>query len=158
MSLTLELVAQQEHELQLKEFNHQVAWSIGLALKEAAEACDAAVAIEVYGFGQTLFQYAMTGTCADHLDWVRRKRNSVLRYGHSSYYLSLYNKQKQRDFENQPHLDAREYCAHGGAFPIRILGSGLIGVMTVSGLSQLDDHQLVVDVLKAMVMTSTELA
>ena len=27
MSLTLELVAQQEHELQLKEFNHQVAWS-----------------------------------------------------------------------------------------------------------------------------------
>lgn len=89
MSLTLELVAQQEHELQLKEFNHQVAWSIGLALKEAAEACDAAVAIEVYGFGQTLFQYAMTGTCADHLDWVRRKRNSVLRYGHSSYYLSV---------------------------------------------------------------------
>ncbi|NMS18507.1 hypothetical protein HKB37_28680, partial [Vibrio parahaemolyticus] len=114
MSLTLELVALQEHELQLAEFNHHIAWSIGLALKEEAEARGAAVAIEVYGFGQTLFQYAMAGTCADHVDWVRRKRNSVLRYGHSSYYLSLYNKQKQRDFENQPHLDAREYCAHGG--------------------------------------------
>lgn len=95
----------------------------------------------------------MAGTCADHLDWVRRKRNSVLRYGHSSYYLSLYNKQKQRDFENQPHLDAREYCAHGGAFPIRLSGSGLVGVVTVSGLPQLDDHQLVVDILKTMTET-----
>ncbi|MGC0280859.1 heme-degrading domain-containing protein [Vibrio alginolyticus] len=150
MSLTLELVALQEHQLQLAEFNHHIAWS---ALKEEAEACGAAVAIEVYGFGQTLFQYAMAGTCADHVDWVRRKRNSVLRYGHSSYYLSLYNKQKQRDFENQPHLDAREYCAHGGAFPIRLSGSGLVGVVTVSGLPQLDDHQLVVEILKTMTET-----
>lgn len=128
MSLTLELVALQEHELQLAEFNHHIAWSIGLALKEEAEACGAAVAIEVYGFGQTLFQYAMAGTCADHVDWVRRKRNSVLRYGHSSYYLSLYNKQKQRDFENQPHLDAREYCAHGGAFQFGFLGLVWLGL------------------------------
>lgn len=93
MSLTLVEIAQQEEALQLNHFNHDVAWQLGCALKQMAESQQAAVAIEVYGFGQTLFQYAMPGTCADHLDWLRRKRNSVLRYGRSSYYLSLYNAQ-----------------------------------------------------------------
>ncbi|ELV8853108.1 heme-degrading domain-containing protein [Vibrio fluvialis] len=150
MSLTLVEIAQQEEALQLSHFNHDVAWQLGCALKQMAESQQVAVAIEVYGFGQTLFQYAMPGTCADHLDWMRRKRNSVLRYGRSSYYLSLYNAQKQREFEMQPHIDAAEYCAHGGSFPIRIAGSGLVGAVTVSGLAQLEDHQMVSNALQSL--------
>ncbi|EKO3376184.1 heme-degrading domain-containing protein [Vibrio fluvialis] len=150
MSLTLAEIAQQEEALQLNHFNHDVAWQLGCALKQMAESQQVAVAIEVYGFGQTLFQYAMPGTCADHLDWMRRKRNSVLRYGRSSYYLSLYNAQKQREFETQPHIDAAEYCAHGGSFPIRIAGSGLVGAVTVSGLAQLEDHQMVSNALQSL--------
>ncbi|EPS3421199.1 heme-degrading domain-containing protein [Vibrio fluvialis] len=150
MSLTLVEIAQQEEALQLSHFNHDVAWQLGCALKQMAESQQVAVAIEVYDFGQTLFQYAMPGTCADHLDWMRRKRNSVLRYGRSSYYLSLYNAQKQREFEMQPHIDAAEYCAHGGSFPIRIAGSGLVGAVTVSGLAQLEDHQMVSNALQSL--------
>ncbi|MBE4577248.1 hypothetical protein BOO30_07020 [Vibrio navarrensis] len=155
MSLTLAEIAQQEEALQLSQFNHDVAWQLGCTLKQMAESQQVAVAIEVYGFGQTLFQYAMPGTCADHLDWMRRKRNSVLRYGRSSYYLSLYNAQKQREFETQPHIDAAAYCAHGGSFPIRIAGSGLVGVVTVSGLPSLHDHNLVTQAL-AQVMAESE--
>ncbi|KDM91110.1 heme-degrading domain-containing protein [Photobacterium galatheae] len=150
MSLTLEVLAEQETCLQLDEFNHATAWALGTWLKRSAEAKQVSVAIEVYGFGQVLFAYAMPNTSSDHLDWIRRKRNSVLRYGKSSYYLGRYNAQKQREFENQPHIDSQEYCAHGGSFPIRVKNCGLVGAVTVSGLPQEDDHQLVTEALRAI--------
>ncbi len=138
----------QETELQFAQFNSKTAWKLGYAIKEATEKLSASVAIEIYAFEQVLFSYAMPGTSKDHQDWARRKRQSVLRYGHSSYYLGQYNSSKQREFENQAHIDVREYCAHGGSFPIRIKGSGVVGAITVSGLLQEDDHILVVNTLR----------
>ncbi|MGP8307897.1 heme-degrading domain-containing protein [Vibrio sp. YIC-376] len=139
---------EQEAELQFNQFNHGTAWELGCSLKSAAEERSAAVTIEVYAFEQVLFSYAMAGTSKDNQDWARRKRQSVLRFGHSSHYLGHYNASKQRDFESQPHIDANEYCAHGGAFPIRIKGSGLVGVITVSGLPSEEDHNMVVSALR----------
>ncbi|ANQ20115.1 hypothetical protein BA893_22170 [Vibrio natriegens] len=140
---------EQEAELQLNHFNHGTAWELGCALKSAAEGRSATVFIEVYAFEQVLFSYAMEGSTKDKQDWAKRKRQSVLRFGHSSHYLGHYNASKQRDFDSQPHIDAREYCAHGGAFPIRIKGSGLVGVITVSGLPSEEDHNMVIEVLRA---------
>ncbi|MGF1681400.1 heme-degrading domain-containing protein [Photobacterium minamisatsumaniensis] len=138
----------QETELQFAYFNNEAAWKLGYAIKQATEKISASVAIEIYAFEQVLFSYAMPETNKDHQDWVRRKRQSVLRYGHSSYYLGQYNASKLREFESQVHIDVREYCAHGGSFPIRIKGSGLVGAITVSGLPQVDDHILVINTLR----------
>lgn len=147
MSYTLESLIEQEHQLELEYFNQDVAWQLGSCIKTLAEKKGASISIEVFGFGQTLFQYCMMGSSADQLDWIRRKRNSVLCYGKSTYYLSLYNEGKKRVFETQPHIDPNEYCAHGGSFPIRIKGSGLVGVVTASGLASLEDHELVTQAL-----------
>ncbi|GGB20902.1 heme-degrading domain-containing protein [Agarivorans gilvus] len=141
-----EVLAQEQH-LQLLHFNNQTAWQLGCALKQAVEDLAAAVSIEVYAFEQVLFSYAMPGTSKDNLEWIRRKRQAVMRFGHSSYYLGLYNAAQQRDFEAQAHIDAREYCAHGGSFPLRLQGCGQIGAVTVSGLPQESDHNLVVAAL-----------
>lgn len=46
-------------------------------------------------------------------------------------------------------LNPRDYVAAGGSFPVRVNGVGLIGAITVSGLPQREDHQLVVEVLSA---------
>ncbi|MGF1754913.1 heme-degrading domain-containing protein [Vibrio makurazakiensis] len=140
----------QEHELQFGQFNNDIAWELGASLKREAEKRSASVTIEVYAFERVLFSYAMSGTSSDNQDWAKRKRRSVMRFGHSSYYLGQYNALKQREFENQQHIDATQYCAHGGAFPIRIKNCGLVGVVTVSGLPQEDDHNLVVSVLKEL--------
>ena len=43
-------------------------------------------------------------------------------------------------------LDPRLYVAAGGSFPIHVDGAGIIGTMTVSGLPQVEDHKLVVEV------------
>lgn len=96
----------------------------------------------------------MPGTNKDNHDWIKRKRQSVMRFGHSSYYQGQYNAFNNRDFEAQPHIDPKEYCAHGGSFPIRIKNSGLIGTVTVSGLPQEMDHQLAVDALRQIMQHS----
>lgn len=141
----------QEEELQLQSFNNQMAWELGQAVKQAAEKLAVAVAIEVYAFEQIVFSYAMASTVKDNLEWIRRKRQTVMRFGHSSYYLGQYNIFKSRDFESQLYIDAMEYCAHGGSFPIRLRNSGLIGAITVSGLAQEDDHNLAIGALREVI-------
>lgn len=141
----------QEEELQLTHFNNQTAWELGNLIKQAAEQRSVAIAFEIYAFEQVLFSYFMPGTNKDNQDWIRRKRQSVMRFGHSSYYQGQYHAAKNRDFETQPHIDPKEYCAHGGAFPIRIKNSGLIGAVTVSGLPQEIDHQLAVDAMRQII-------
>lgn len=138
----------EEAELQFPSFNHQVAWDLGIALRNNALNQNAPVAIEVYAFEQVLFQCALPGSVADNLDWIKRKRNTVLRYGQSSFYIGQKHVAKGTSLLVQSHIEAKEYADHGGAFPIRLDNSGLIGAVTVSGLPQLDDHNMVVNVLR----------
>ena len=153
----LNALLMQEDELQLHYFNHRTAWELGNLIKLAADKLSAAVAIEIYAFEQVLFSYAMQGTAKDNQEWLRRKRQSVLRFGHSSYYQGQYNASKNRDFEAQPHIDPKEYCAHGGSFPIRVKNSGMVGAVTVSGLPQEMDHQLVIDGLREVIKQQLEM-
>lgn len=141
----------QESELQFALFNNQTAWQLGCSLKKIAEDNNALVAIEVYAFNQTLFSHAMSSTELDNQIWIKRKRQTVLRFGHSSYYMGRYNQAKNREFEQQVHINAYDYCAHGGAFPIRIKKCGLVGVVTVSGLPQEEDHQMVIDAIAELI-------
>ena len=41
-------------------------------------------------------------------------------------------------------VDPMEIAAHGGSFPIRVAGAGIIGSITVSGVPGRDDHGFVV--------------
>jgi uncharacterized protein (UPF0303 family) len=44
-------------------------------------------------------------------------------------------------------LDEVDYAWHGGCFPIRVEGQGIVATATISGLPQRDDHKLVSDVI-----------
>jgi uncharacterized protein (UPF0303 family) len=46
-------------------------------------------------------------------------------------------------------LDPRDHAAHGGSFPLLVRGTGCVGAVTVSGLPQRVDHELVVEALAA---------
>jgi len=46
-------------------------------------------------------------------------------------------------------LDPDRFAAHGGAFPLTIRGTGVVGTITVSGLPQVEDHAFVVAQLEA---------
>jgi uncharacterized protein (UPF0303 family) len=83
--------------------------------------------------------------------WIERKNRVVRRFGHSTLLLRRRAEAQGRTFEEQMLLDPREYAAHGGAFPLIVRGVGVVGTVTVSGLPQVEDHQLVVRVLREFV-------
>ena len=143
----LERIALQEQRLQFDRFDATTAWELGARLKQAAEARGVAVAIDIQLHGQPLFFYAMPGTTPDNVDWIRRKRNVVLRFQRSSYAVGLQLQQQQATLEARLGVDTRDYAAHGGCFPLSLRGTGCIGTITVSGLPQRQDHELVVESL-----------
>ncbi len=143
-SLTLETLLSQEQENRFAAFDFNTAWDIGRAIHDYAAEHNLAVAIEVYAFGQPLFLSALPGSCADNLEWRKRKRNTVLRMAHSSMYVGMSNEQGGQRMEQQPFIDPLEYCDHGGSFPLLTLAGTVFGAVTVSGLASDEDHALVV--------------
>ncbi|MGC4077567.1 MAG: heme-binding protein [Rubrivivax sp.] len=91
-----------------------------------------------------MFYSAMKGTSADNEDWLRRKGNCVRRWDRSSYLTHLRLKRDNRTFAPDNNVDPAHYAVHGGAFPIRIEGVGIIGSITASGVPQRDNHGFVV--------------
>jgi uncharacterized protein (UPF0303 family) len=143
----LELIAMQERELVLPRFDEDVAWEIGSRIRELAVSRGLQIVIEVRRTGQLLFHSALKGAAPDNAEWVRRKSNSVARFHQSSYGLGLGLKQANATLEEKYHLDPVDHAAHGGSFPLRVVSAGYVGSVTVSGLPQRADHQLVVEAL-----------
>src|SRR5213082_583588 len=152
----LEKIALQEKRLRFKEFNADIAWALGSALKAAAEQLRATVIIDIQLNGFPLFSYAMPGSTPDNWEWIRRKRNVVLRYYRSSYAIGLKHERAQTTLKSTVGLDLRDYSTHGGGFPILLEGTGCVGAITVSGLPQREDHGLVVSVLQEYLHLSDE--
>jgi uncharacterized protein (UPF0303 family) len=151
MGLTEDLVrvTMQERELRLPRFDEQVAWELGTRLRTMAVERGLAVVIDVRRFNQPLFYTALEGTTPDNPEWVRRKSNIVTRYHRSSYSMGLSLQQRGQTLEERGHSIA-DFAAHGGSFPIHVEGAGIVGSVTVSGLPQRADHELVVEALCAM--------
>jgi uncharacterized protein (UPF0303 family) len=108
------------------------------------------VVIDIRRIGQPLFYAAMDGTTPDNVEWVRRKSNVVARFHRSSYATGLREKIKNQTLLESQGLPIADYCTHGGSFPLTVSGAGVVGSITVSGLPQRSDHELVVEALCAM--------
>ena len=96
-----------------------------------------------------MFHAALPGATADNDAWLDRKHRVVERYGRASMLVGEEFRAKGEDFDVHARLDPREFAAHGGVVPIRIREVGVIGAVGVSGLPELDDHDLVVEQLRA---------
>jgi uncharacterized protein (UPF0303 family) len=145
----LATLLQHEEELQFSAFDNDAALELGMRLVRAARERGQAVSVDIRRNGEQLFQHAMPGTTPDNADWIRRKNAVVQRYGHSSFYVGTWHRSRGTSFEAQTGLDPMHYAAHGGAFPLILKGTGVVGTITVSGLPQAEDHELVVAVLRA---------
>lgn len=147
LSEDMERVALQERELRLPRLDARTAWDLGVRLRTMAEERGLAVVIDVRQFGQPLFYTAMEGTVPDNVEWVRCKGNVVARFHRSSYAIGLKLKAKNETLTEQQGLPLADYATHGGSFPLTVVGAGLVGSVTVSGLPQRADHELVVEAL-----------
>jgi len=147
-------VIHQEAELRLPQFDYDDAWKLGVLLRDLAVSRNHALVIDIRRFGQPpqpLFYSALPGTTPDNARWVERKSNVVARFHRSSYQVGLYLAQHGLTFTEKYALPEADYAAHGGGFPLHVTNVGVIGSVTVSGLPQREDHNLVVEGLCLLV-------
>lgn len=141
-----ERIAQQEHVLRFERFDAETAWQLGSRLRAKALERQQALVIEITLNGQVLFFNAMPKTVPDNAEWIRRKRNVVLRFHRSSYSVGLALERQGITLTEKYGLATLDYAAHGGCFPI-FIQDAMVGTIGVSGLPQRADHELVVEVL-----------
>ncbi len=149
MLALLQEIQEQEATLVFTHFTNDDALALGLRFIEGARAEGKAITIDITRHGHQLFHYALEGTSPDNDLWIQRKNRVVQHFGHSSYYVGTELRSKGKTIEEASLLDGTIYAAHGGAFPIRIAGVGVVGTITVSGLPQAEDHALAVRIIGA---------
>jgi len=143
-----ELTAQ-EQELRWQRFDEDDAWRLGVALVTIARERDLPVAIHIARADHQLFHAALPGSSPDNDAWLTRKARVVSRFHHSSLHVGQLCRDAGRTLEEMFGVPPARFAAHGGAFPITVAGVGVIGSVAVSGLPQLQDHAVVVEVLRA---------
>ena len=140
----LDKIAKEEAELVLDQFTEDDAWELGCLMVEEAKKRQARIAIDIRRPGQILFHSALAGAVPDNEEWIRRKSNVVFRFGKASLAVGVSLALAEATIEQKYFVSPREFSPHGGAFPIRVRGCGLVACATVSGLPQEEDHALVV--------------
>ncbi|RGP78027.1 duf967 domain protein [Fusarium longipes] len=111
------------------------------------------ISIALANTSQVIFQTVTgPGTAPDNEQWVRRKRNTVLRFGCSTWFMHNKLKGDEAAFAAKYAIadsNKGDYAIHGGAIPIRVRGvEGIVAVVVVSGLKQDEDHGVIADVIK----------
>jgi uncharacterized protein (UPF0303 family) len=69
----------------------------------------------------------------------------TFRLHRSSYAVGLETAAKNSTLLARYALPDSDYASHGGCFPIRVQGTGVVAAVTVSGLPQRADHDLSVE-------------
>ena len=148
MENILKQLLQEEQELQFTRFNEFTAWQIGSQLVEKSLSKGLPVTIDITRGEHQLFHAGLPGTSVDNDEWIKRKIRLVYRFGHSSFYIGQLLKSKGKSIEEAYLLPESDYAPHGGSFPITVKDTGMIGTITVSGLHQEEDHNLVVRAIR----------
>lgn len=153
-------IALQESSLTLESFLPETAWQLGCLLRELAVSRNLPLVIDVRRFGepeQPLFYCALPGTTPDNRRWVERKVRTVARFYKSSYHVGRLLEQSGKTLAQRYSLPEEEYATHGGSFPLNVASAGIVGAVSVSGLPQRDDHELVVEALCLLTGRSYEM-
>ena len=137
----------EEEMLVLPAFDIAAALEIGQIAFELAQRRELKAAIEVRIGEWTVFHASLPGTNAENDWWMGRKARVVLLTGHSSIHERVLAEETNTDWFAKYGVEEEQYAIHGGGLPINVVGEGLVGVLLVSGLPQIQDHLLGVEVL-----------
>jgi uncharacterized protein (UPF0303 family) len=136
---------EQERLLRFSRFSPDDAWALGNRIREKAMARGASVSIVISLRDRTLFHCALPGTTTDNVEWIRRKRNTVLRLWSASYLVGRKLALSGRDQVEARNLSYADFSVHGGSVPLFVADLGCVGAVTVSGVPERIDHAIVVD-------------
>jgi uncharacterized protein (UPF0303 family) len=142
-SPSIEDLLAEEDRVQLDRFNYDFAWLLGSEIRRLASEERLPIAIEIAQNGNPVFTTLLPGASPDNSVWVKRKRAVVERFQRSSLYMRLLCERNGVDFHARYRLPMSDFAASGGGIPLRLHNAGVVGVAAVSGLSDVEDHRII---------------
>ena len=144
---TLQLLQKQENLLVFDQFASEDALELGNLMVQLSTDYGREVSIQIARKSDDLiiFQYLGNSKTSANCTYMEGKRKACEESGHSSAYVYVANQlhgEYRHMFEQFP-----AYCPSAGAFPVRTGGS-LSAVISVSGLHEGKDHELIIRALE----------
>ena len=140
-------LAREAEALILPSLTQAQAIEIGEIAFAKASALRLPIIVEVRMGEWTVFKVALPGSTTDNDSWVARKARVVLATGNSTIFERVSAEERGVDWYAETGLSEELHANHGGGLALNVAGSGLAGILLISGLPQVDDHLLGVEVI-----------
>ncbi len=105
------------------------------------------IAVEVRLKDWIVFHASLPGSTPENDWWIGRKARAVNLTGRSTLYERVLAEEQGIDWHKSKGVDDELYAIHGGGLALNVVGLGLTGVLIVSGLEQVADHMLGVEII-----------
>ena len=135
-------------KIELDSFSNRLGLEIGLAIVNLAKERNQNIAVQVERLNHTIFLFVDDSLPTDKHNWLRRKANVTKHFEESSLNVKHDLINGNMTLEKTFALNEKEYLAKGGSIPVFVKNAGMIAVVTVSGLHDVEDHNIIVEALK----------
>ena len=104
------------------------------------------IAIEVRIGDWIVFHASLEGSKPENDNWINRKVAVVVLNQHSTMFERVSAEERGVDWHKENGVTDETHAIHGGAIPL-ITEEGFRGILIISGLPQIEDHLLAVEIL-----------
>ncbi|WP_255515581.1 heme-degrading domain-containing protein [Flavobacterium sp. ZT3R18] len=125
-----------------------MALEMGLKIIALAKSRNQHIAVEICRLNHIVFIYFDDSLPVDKHNWLRRKANVAKQFEESSLSVKNDLKEGNMTLEKTFGLDEKDFLAKGGSIPIFIKSAGMIATITVSGLHDEEDHNIIIEALQ----------
>jgi len=154
--ISLQLLSE-ERILTLPSLGITEALEIGEIAKSLSLARNLPIAIEVMIGDWVVYHTSLPGSKPENDWWISRKARVVMLKHHSTMYEKVSAEERGVDWHKENNLLDETHAIHGGGLPLITKENGFAGVLLISGLPQVEDHLLGVEVLTEFLARKGEL-
>ena len=115
------------------------------------------IAVEVRVGDWAVYHASLPGSTPENDWWIGRKARVVKLKQHSTMFERVLAEEQGIDWHKENNLLDETHAIHGGGLPLITKSDGLVGVLLISGLPQVDDHLLGIEVLTEFLARKGEL-
>ncbi len=115
------------------------------------------IAVEVRMGEWIVFHVSLPGSTDVNDSWIARKARVVLVKGNSTMFERVAAEEAGVNWYEQNNLSEELHAVHGGGLPLNVTGVGMAGILLISGLPQVEDHLLGVEVIAEYLARKGEL-
>lgn len=115
------------------------------------------IAVEVRLGDWIIYHASLPGSTVENQGWIDRKARVVMLKHHSTMFERVSAQERGVDWHKENNLLGDTHAIHGGGLPLITKDDGFVGVLLISGLPQVEDHLLGVEVLTEFLARKGEL-